>query len=105
MNFVWQAGPPCDSLVKLCNLINNEEGSMPITAQDIRGTLMASDAEFQHLAEEHSRYESQLEQLLKQPYLSSEDLALEVTLKKMKLRLKDRMELLVARRLQETARS
>jgi uncharacterized protein YdcH (DUF465 family) len=70
---------------------------MPITTQDIRQSLLANDSEFRRLAEEHSRCESQLEQLIKQPYLSSEDLALEVTLKKMKLRLKDEMEMIVAR--------
>lgn len=69
---------------------------MPITAQDIRKTLLASDAEFQRLAHEHSRCESQLEQLRKQAYLSSEDLTLEINLKKKKLRLKDEMERLVA---------
>ncbi len=69
---------------------------MPITAQDIRRTLLTSDAEFQRLANEHSRCESQLEQLQNQAYLSSEDLTLEINLKKRKLRLKDQMERLVA---------
>jgi uncharacterized protein YdcH (DUF465 family) len=70
---------------------------MPITTHDVRQTLLANDPNFQRLAEEHSRCESQLEQLIKQPYRSLEDLDLEVTLKKMKLRLKDQMELIVAR--------
>jgi uncharacterized protein YdcH (DUF465 family) len=70
---------------------------MPVTVQDIRRTLLNTDPEFQRLAQEHSRCESQLEQIQKQAYLSSEDLALEVTLKKVKLRLKDQMEQLVAR--------
>jgi uncharacterized protein YdcH (DUF465 family) len=73
---------------------------MPITTHDIRQSLLENDMEFRCLAEEHSRCESQLEQLIKQPYMSSEDLTLEVTLKKIKLRLKDQMELIVARRLQ-----
>ncbi len=77
---------------------------MPITAQDIRSNLMSSDAEFQRLAKEHSDYELQLEQLHKQPYLSSEDLLLEVKLKKLKLRVKDRMEQLVAQHLQTNSR-
>ncbi|HWZ53963.1 MAG TPA: YdcH family protein [Candidatus Acidoferrales bacterium] len=71
---------------------------MPITTHDIRQTLLESDTEFRKLAEEHSRCEKQLKQLLTEPYLSSEDLALETTLKKFKLRLKDQMELIVARR-------
>ena len=40
---------------------------------------------------------AQLEQIVKQSYLNSEDLIQETTLKKMKLRLKDEMELMVAR--------
>lgn len=70
---------------------------MPITTHDLRQSLMANDGEYRHLAEEHHRCATQLEQLLKQPYLNSEDLALEITLKKTKLRLKDQMEMIVAR--------
>jgi len=70
---------------------------MPIVPQEIREHLMASNPEFQRLAQEHLQYESQLEQLFKQPYLSSEDLLLQTKLKKLKLRVKDEMELLVAR--------
>ena len=70
---------------------------MPGTTQDIRQSLLARDPEFRSLAEEHSRCESQLEQIVKSPYLSSEDLVQEATLKKLKLRLKDRMEYIVAR--------
>ena len=72
---------------------------MPITTHDIRQSLLENDMEFRCLAEEHSRCESQLEQLIKQPYMSSEALTLEVTLKKIKLRLKDQMEMIVTRRL------
>jgi uncharacterized protein YdcH (DUF465 family) len=70
---------------------------MATTPQEIRESLLTYDAEFRRLAEEHSRCESQLEQILKQPYLNSEDLIQEVTLKKRKLHLKDQMELIVAR--------
>jgi uncharacterized protein YdcH (DUF465 family) len=70
---------------------------MPITNQDIRQSLLARDPEFRNLAEEHSRCESQLEQIVKSSYLSSEDLIQEAELKKLKLRLKDRMELILAR--------
>ncbi len=70
---------------------------MPLSTQDVRQSLLAHDPEFRRLAEEHSRCESQLEQILKQSYLNSEDLAQEVYLKKLKLRLKDEMELMVAR--------
>ncbi len=74
---------------------------MLISPRDIRERLLASDAEFQRLAQEHSRYEAQLEQLSKMPYLSSEDIIRQTTLKKLKLRVKDEMEQLIARRGQE----
>ncbi len=76
---------------------------MPISPRDIREQLLASDAEFQRLVEEHSRYEAQLEQLSKAPYLSAEDIVRETTLKKLKLRVKDEMERLIARRGRELA--
>jgi uncharacterized protein YdcH (DUF465 family) len=76
---------------------------MPITTRDARQTLLETDVEFRSLAEEHSRCETQLKQLLTEPYLSSEDLALETTLKKTKLRLKDQMEMIVARNRQHSA--
>jgi uncharacterized protein YdcH (DUF465 family) len=68
-----------------------------MTSQEIRQSLLARDPEFRSLAEEHSRCESQLEQILKSSYVSSEDLIQEAALKKLKLRLKDRMELILAR--------
>ena len=55
---------------------------MSISPRDIREHLMASNAEFQRLAQEHSRYEAQLEQLSETPYLSSEDIIRQTTLKK-----------------------
>ena len=70
---------------------------MPSSSQDIRQSMLARDPEFRNLAEEHSRCESQLEQILKSYYLSAEDLIQEVELKKLKLRLRDRMELILAR--------
>ncbi|HKS81467.1 MAG TPA: YdcH family protein [Candidatus Acidoferrales bacterium] len=70
---------------------------MPISTHDIRQALLANDPEFRRLAEEHSRCESQLEEIVKQSYMNSEVLLQEITLKKMKLRLKDQMELIVAR--------
>lgn len=75
---------------------------MPISPQEVREELLASDGEFQRLSEEHSRYEDQLEQLSKTPYLSSEDIIRETTLKKLKLRVKDQMELLVAQHRQDS---
>jgi len=69
---------------------------MAMTSQEIRQSLLASNPEFQRLAEEHSRCESQLDQILKSSYLNSDDLVQETALKKLKLRLKDRMEMMLA---------
>ena len=70
---------------------------MPSSPEELRQSLLARDSEFRNLAEEHSRCESQLEQIVKASYLNSEDLIKEVELKKLKLRLRDRMEMIVAR--------
>lgn len=71
------------------------------TPREIRQSLLVADAEFRRLAEEHRQLEAQLEQLRKTPYLGSEDFIHEVALKKQKLRLKDRMERIVAQRRNE----
>lgn len=70
---------------------------MPTTTHEIRQSLLMKDPEFRSLVEEHSRCESRLEEILNSTYLSSEDLQQEATLKKIKLRLKDQMESILAR--------
>ena len=70
---------------------------MPNSGEAVRQSLLADDPEFRSLTEEHSRCESQLEQIIKSSYLNSEDLIKEVELKKLKLRLRDRMEMILAR--------
>jgi uncharacterized protein YdcH (DUF465 family) len=69
---------------------------MSMMGRQIREQLLAFDAEFQRLADEHSRYEAQLQQLTKTPYVSVENLLLESALKKKKLRVKDEMERRIA---------
>jgi len=71
---------------------------MAVSPQEVREMLMARDADFQRLVQEHSLYQNQLDQLSKQTYLNSEDLLLEIELKKRRLRVKDEMEILVSRR-------
>lgn len=78
---------------------------MTLMSQDIPGDLMSTSEEFRNLAREHSRYEEQLHQLTRQPYLSSEDILLECQLKKLKLRLKDQMQQMIARRRREQPRT
>jgi uncharacterized protein YdcH (DUF465 family) len=67
-----------------------------MTSQEMRASLMAVDAEFKRLAEQHWQCESQLEEILNSRYLSAEDLIQEATLKKLKLHLKDQMESIIA---------
>jgi uncharacterized protein YdcH (DUF465 family) len=59
---------------------------------DTREKLIAADPEFRRLADEHSQYAAQLEQILKSAYHNSEEFLLEAQLKKLKLRVKDQME-------------
>ena len=70
---------------------------MSTSPEELRAHLLASNDEYQRLAREHSQYEMQLEQLVNSPYFNSEDLILQIELKKMKLRLKDQMERIVLR--------
>jgi uncharacterized protein YdcH (DUF465 family) len=62
-----------------------------------RDILLDTDAEYQRLAEQHSKYEAELQRLTKAPYLSSEDLLEEIKLKKMKLYCKDQMQRIASR--------
>lgn len=70
---------------------------MSSIAEAIREQLMAKDAEYQSLRHEHARYAAQLEQLASKRFLNEQDQLDEVRLKKLKLRAKDRMEMLVRR--------
>ena len=74
------------------------------THQDIRQSLLEADPEFRRLAEEHFRCEVQLEKIHDERYVNSEDLLQESILKKQKLHLKDRMEMIVARHQQGSMR-
>ena len=68
---------------------------MSTPAEAIRERLMANNSEYQRLREEHLRYASQLDQLVSKCFLTEEEKLEEVRLKKLKLRVKDQMELLV----------
>ncbi|HEV2616554.1 MAG TPA: hypothetical protein VGU63_08115 [Candidatus Acidoferrales bacterium] len=78
---------------------------MPETAHEIPGDLMLNDERFRNLAQQLSRYEEQLQQLIRETYRSSEDILLETKIKKMKLRLKDEMQQLITRRRRESRAS
>jgi uncharacterized protein YdcH (DUF465 family) len=62
-----------------------------------RDILLETDADYQRLAEQHSKYEAELQRISVAPYLSSEDLLEEIKLKKMKLHCKDEMERIALR--------
>lgn len=70
---------------------------MSSPTEAIREQLMASSEEYQRLRDEHARYASQLDQLAAKTYLSEQEQIEEVRLKKLKLRVKDQMEMLVHR--------
>jgi uncharacterized protein YdcH (DUF465 family) len=61
----------------------------------IREQLMANNPEYQRLRQEHARYAAQLERLATKPYLTEDEKMEEVRLKKLKLRVKDQMEILI----------
>ena len=75
---------------------------MAMLQRNPRDILLDTDAEYQRLAEQHSKYVEELQKLTTGPYLSSEDLLEEIKLKKMKLYCKDEMER-IASRVQRTS--
>ena len=70
---------------------------MSTPTEAIREELMANNAEYRRLSEEHTLYASQLSSLASKNFLTEEEKLEEVRLKKLKLRAKDLMELLVRR--------
>ena len=73
-------------------------------SQDLKDQLLQTDEEFHTLFSKHHELEGRLHELTAKPYLSEPEQVEEVTLKKKKLQLKDRMEEIVRRRQQEQAR-
>ena len=66
-----------------------------------KAELMQTDEEFHTLAVQHHELEDRLHELIAKQYLSTPEHLEEVTLKKKKLQLKDRMEDIMRRRRQE----
>jgi uncharacterized protein YdcH (DUF465 family) len=65
---------------------------MSAQPQDLKEVLLETDAEFHDLALQHHQLEDRLHELTAKQYLSQPEQVEEVTLKKRKLQLKDRME-------------
>jgi len=68
---------------------------MSTPTEAVREQLMVGNEEYQRLRAEHARYKTQLNELCAKAHLSAEEQTEELRLKKLKLRVKDQMELLV----------
>jgi len=60
--------------------------------QDLKNLLLETNDEYRQLASQHHELDERLVTLESKPYLSDDEQLEEVTLKKRKLHLKDRME-------------
>jgi uncharacterized protein YdcH (DUF465 family) len=70
---------------------------MPTHSEELKELLLRTDDEFRQLAIKHSELDSRLHDLATKHYLSEPEQLEEVTLKKRKLALKDRMENILRR--------
>ena len=69
--------------------------------QDLKELLLQTDEDFRELAAQHHQLDDRLHELTAKSYLSEPEQVEEVTLKKRKLQIKDRMEDIVRRRRQD----
>lgn len=67
------------------------------TQDELKAHLLATNEEFRNLAEQHHEYHELLEALEAKPRLTDQEQMEEVRLKKLKLRLKDQMNSIIAR--------
>ena len=65
---------------------------MNAESQDLKAELMRTDEEFTQLVAKHHELEDRLHELTSKHYLSEPEQLEQVTLKKRKLQLKDKME-------------
>ena len=65
---------------------------MAIELQQLKDHLLQTDLGFRQLVEQHHELDTRLHQLAHQHYLSAPEQVEEVTLKKRKLQLKDRIQ-------------
>jgi uncharacterized protein YdcH (DUF465 family) len=70
---------------------------MPAELQNLKDRLLQTDEEFRQLASRHHELDVRLHELAGKNYLSEPEQVEQVTLKKRKLQLKDRMESILRR--------
>jgi uncharacterized protein YdcH (DUF465 family) len=70
-------------------------------SRDLRERLLQTDEEFHQLAAKHHELEGRLHELTEKHYLSEPEQFEEITLKKRKLQIKDRMEDIMRRSRQQ----
>jgi uncharacterized protein YdcH (DUF465 family) len=63
-----------------------------VEAQEVKNLLMQNDDQYRQLSERHHLLDDRLHQLTERHFLSANEQLEEVTLKKQKLALKDKME-------------
>jgi len=73
---------------------------MPQAPDVLRDSLLSQSDEYRRLTEQHHEYESRLLSLTQKAVLNDDEQIEEITLKKKKLQLKDRMEA-IARQFRE----
>ena len=64
----------------------------PAEAQEVKSLLLHNDTTYRELAERHHQLDDKLHQFTDRHYLTDSEQVEEVTLKKLKLALKDQME-------------
>jgi uncharacterized protein YdcH (DUF465 family) len=64
----------------------------PAEAQEVRNLLLHNDPTYRELAERHHQLDDKLHQFTDRYYLTDSEQVEEITLKKLKLALKDQME-------------
>ena len=74
-------------------------------SEDLKPLLLETDEEFRQLASKHHELEERLHELTMKHYLSGPEQVEEITVKKRKLQLKDRMEEILRRHRDETAQA
>jgi len=70
--------------------------SNPASESTLKDFLISHDDQYRELANEHSKYEARLSELMTLMHPSEEELLEETVLKKKKLHLKDQMELIAS---------